>query len=60
MNKIVVGSIVYNEEHRFLEKYLSNIQKYANEIVLIDDGSTDNSLKMCKEVTKNVFKTNRL
>ena len=60
MNKIVVGSIVYNEEHRFLEKYLSNIQKYANEIVLIDDGSTDNSLKMCKEVTKNIFKTNRL
>ena len=60
MNKIVIGSIVYNEEHRFLEKYLSNIQKYANEIVLIDDGSTDNSLKMCKEVTKNVFKTNRL
>lgn len=58
--KIILGSIVYNEEHRFLEKYLSNITKYADEIVLIDDGSTDNSLKICKEVTKNIYKTNRL
>lgn len=59
-NKIILGSIVYNEEHRFLEKYLLNIQKYADEIVLVDDGSTDNSLQMCKEVTKNVYKSNRL
>ena len=58
--KIILGSIVYNEEHRFLEQYLLNIQKYADEIVFIDDGSTDNSLQMCKEVTKNIFKTNRL
>lgn len=59
-NKIIVGSIVYNEEHRFLEKYLINIKKYADEIVLIDDGSTDNSLSLCKNVTKNIFKSDRL
>ena len=59
-NKIIVGSLVYNEEHRFLEQYLSNIQQYANEIVLIDDGSTDNSVKLCKEVTKHVYKSERL
>ena len=58
--KLIVGSIVYNEEHRFLKEYLSNISKYADKIVLIDDGSTDNSLKMCKEVTKNIYKSNRL
>lgn len=60
MNKIVIGSIVYNEEHRFLAKYLSHIQKYGDEIVIIDDGSTDNSLEMCKNITKHVFKSNRL
>ena len=60
MNKLVVGSIVYNEEHRFLEKYLSHIKSYADEIVLIDDGSTDNSLKMCKETTNHIYKSDRL
>lgn len=58
--KIIVGSLVYNEENRFLEKYLTNITKYADEIVLIDDGSTDNSLKICKEFTKNIFISDRL
>lgn len=60
MTKIIIGSIVYNEEHRFLEKYLSNIQKYADDIVLIDDGSVDNSLELCKKTSKHVYKSNRL
>ena len=30
--KIILGSIVYNEEHRFLEKYLSNIRSRTGQM----------------------------
>ena len=38
MNNLIIASLVYNEEHRFLEKYLNSISKLTNKIVIIDDG----------------------
>ena len=52
--KISVIVPVYNAEE-YLEKTVSAIscQTYKNlEIILIDDGSTDNSLKLCEEFAK--------
>lgn len=60
MNNLIIASLVYNEEHRFLEKYLNSISKLTNKIVIIDDGSTDNSLNICSKYTSNIFQTNRV
>lgn len=60
MSRLIVGSLVYNEEHKFLQKYLDKVSRIADELVLIDDGSTDNSLNICKQYTNNVFTTNHL
>ena len=54
MGKISVIVPVYNAE-KYLNYALSSIcgQTYQNlEILLIDDGSTDNSLKCCEEWAK--------
>ena len=51
-NKISVIVPVYNSE-KYLEKCVESIihQTYKNlEIILIDDGSTDNSLAVCKKM----------
>lgn len=53
-NKISVIVPVYNAE-KYLEKCVESIinQTYKNlEIILIDDGSTDNSLAVCKKMEK--------
>ena len=60
MSNLIVGSLVYNEEHKFLEQYLSGISKIADKLILIDDGSTDNSLLICKKYSNDVWVTNNL
>ena len=60
MNNLILGCLVYNEEHRFLKKYLDSMSKLTNKIVIIDDGSTDNSISICSEYTSNIWKTDRL
>lgn len=54
MNKISVIVPVYNVEKE-LERCVKSIcsQTYKNlEIILVDDGSTDNSGKICDELAK--------
>ena len=54
MEKISVLVPIYNAE-KYIEKCLDSIvnQTYENiEIVLIEDGSTDNSLEIIKEYSK--------
>ena len=55
MKLITVIVPIYNSE-KYLKRCLNSIvnQTYSNiEIILIDDGSTDNSLKICNEYKKN-------
>ena len=60
MNNLILGSLVYNEEHRFLEKFLTNMSQLTNKIVIVDDGSTDNSVHICSKFTSNISITDRL
>lgn len=60
MNNLIIGVIVYNEEKRFLKSFLDSISKLTNKIVIVDDGSTDNSLSICSKYTSNIYQTNRL
>ena len=60
MNNLILGCLVYNEAKRFLEKFLSDISQLTNKIVIIDDGSTDNSVSICSKYTSNIYQTDRL
>lgn len=55
INNLVIGTLVYNEEHKFLKKYLNKISQLTDKLVFIDDGSTDNSLSICKQYSQSVF-----
>lgn len=52
-NHLTVSLIVHNEEKRYLKKVLQEASKYADNFVIIDDASTDNTVQLCKEVLKN-------
>lgn len=60
MNNLIIGTLVYNEEHKFLKEYLDKISQLTNNIVIIDDGSTDNSLSICSKYTSNINISDRL
>ena len=60
MNNLVLGCLVYNEEKRFLKQYLDRMSQLTNKIVIIDDGSTDNSINICSKYTSNIYQTDRL
>lgn len=45
--KLTVGMLVRNESGRYLEHVLQHITQYADEIVILDDGSTDDTVAIC-------------
>ena len=42
--------LVRNEEHRYLKQVLESAKNYCDEFVILDDASTDNTVKLCKEI----------
>lgn len=45
--KLTLSMVVKNESNRYLQQVLAEHRKYIDEAVIIDDGSTDNTLDVC-------------
>lgn len=52
--KLTLSMVIKNEEDRYLKEVLRKHLPYIDEAVIIDDGSTDNSIEICKNTLKTV------
>lgn len=51
-NKLTAIMQVHNEADRYLETTLENLSSFVDEIVVVDDASTDQSVMLCKKYPK--------
>ena len=52
-SKLLLSMIVKNEANRYLRKVLELNSIFADHILIIDDASTDETVKVCEEILKN-------
>ncbi|WP_347564233.1 glycosyltransferase [Bacillus sp. Cs-700] len=52
--RITLSMIIKNEGEKYLENVMRRHRDYIDAAVIIDDGSTDNSVAICKEILKNI------
>jgi len=53
-NKITLSMIIKNEADRYLKQVLSHHRTYIDAAVIIDDGSEDHSVEICKELLQGI------
>lgn len=52
MGKLIAMIPVWNEEKGFLSSCLKDLSEYVDEIIVLDDASTDGTVKLCKSFSK--------
>lgn len=50
-------TIITKNGAQTIEKCLDSVKKLASEIIVLDSGSTDNTIEICKKYTSQVFST---
>ena len=53
-NKLTLSMIVKNEGTRYLIQVLNSLKGHIDEAVIIDDGSTDNTIQICQEILQGI------
>ncbi|WP_394188553.1 glycosyltransferase [Paenisporosarcina quisquiliarum] len=53
-NKITLSMVVKNEEGRYIEEVLKHAIKYVDNVVIINDGSTDRTEEICENILKDI------
>lgn len=53
-NTVTLSMLVRNEADRYLREVLEHASKYIDRAVILDDGSADNTVQVCKEILKNI------
>ena len=49
--------IITKNEQTVIEKTLLSIQGLSNDIIIVDSGSTDNTIKICEQYNVTIIKT---
>jgi len=53
-NKLTAMMQVRNEADRYLREVLNDLSEYVDEIVIVDDASTDDTVRVCRSYAKVV------
>lgn len=53
-NKVTLSMLVRNEADRYLRRVLEHAASYVDSAVIVDDGSTDNSVQVCREALQGI------
>lgn len=53
-NKITLCMVVKNEANRYLREVLEHARQYVHQVVIVDDGSEDHTVDVCRQLLKDL------